>query len=342
MLFNTYFSARFILSKKAIINLALSDRSDGKTFDCKARALLDFEQDESITIYMRRWKTEITEKVYNNFFNECWENNNDYIRFSEWEFKGSKSGVKCRKNKKEEWKQIIYFVPLSVASRIKSQITQISKIKMIDFDEYIPMDNLYLPNEITLLLDFWKTIDRDRNIVQILIAGNKIVPFCPFFDYFSIDLKIGNKDLIRTYKNNTIAVQLYSNKEHREKRQNSAFADLVEGTPYDDYEKGGVLYALDLELKSRTGADYFCQFKTARGEGTIWWNDRCLIVSEYKRKDGYIITDKSYNIVGEKYLCTFGNFPNLFKNAYRRNELFFETEKAYYIFEPILIKVGGK
>ena len=194
MSFKSYFSARFVLSKGAIINLALSDRSDGKTFDCKARALLDFENDGNITIYMRRWKTEITEKVYNNFFNECWENNSDYERFSTWEFKGSKSGVKCRKSKKDDWQQIIYFVPLSVASRIKSQITQISKIKMIDFDEYIPMDNLYLPNEITLLLDFWKTIDRDRNIVQILVAGNKIVPFCPFFDYFGIDLKIDNNE----------------------------------------------------------------------------------------------------------------------------------------------------
>lgn len=342
MLFKTYFSARFILSKGAIVNLALSDRSDGKSFDCKARALLDFEKNGDITIYMRRWKTEITEKVYNNFFNECWENNDDYIRFSNWEFKGSKSGVKVRKDKKSEWEQIIYFVPLSVASRVKSQITQIKKIKMIDFDEYIPMDNLYLPNEITLLLDFWKTIDRDRNVVQILIAGNKIVPFCPFFDYFGIDLKISNKDLIRLYKNNTVAVQLYSNKEHREKRQKSAFSNLVEGTPYEEYESGGVLYDLDLELSSRVGADYFCRFKTERGEGTIWWKDRNLIVSEYNRKDGYIIMNKNFNIAGEKYLCTYGNFPNLFKNAYRRNDLKFESEKAYYIFEPILIKIGSK
>ena len=342
MLFKTYFGARFILSKKAILNLALSDRSDGKTFDCKARALEDYEKDKSITIYMRRWKTEITEKVYNNFFNECWENNEEYLRFSEWEFKGSKSGIKVRKSKKDNWDTIIYFVPLSVASRIKSQITQVKRIKMIDFDEYIPMDNLYLPNEITLLLDFWKTIDRDRFIVQILIAGNKIVPFCPFFDYFKIDLKIGNKDLIRTYKNGRIAVQLYSNKEHREKRQNSPFNDLVKDTPYEDYENGGVLYDLDLETKSRVGADYFCRFKTSRGTGTIWWKDGEVIISEYNRKDGYIIMDNNYNIEGEKYLCTYGKFPNYFKNIYRRNEMFFETEKAYYIFEPILIKIGSK
>ena len=48
MLFKTYFSARYVLSKNAILNLCLSDRSDGKTFDCKARALEDYEKNKDI------------------------------------------------------------------------------------------------------------------------------------------------------------------------------------------------------------------------------------------------------------------------------------------------------
>lgn len=342
MLFNSYFSARFVLSKGALINLALSDRSDGKTFDCKARALEDYEKNKNITIYMRRWKTEIDSDVYNNFFNEVWENNENYKRFEEWEFKGSKTKIQVRQNKTDKWDTIIYFIPLSVASRWKSKIQHIKRIKIIDFDEYIPMDNRYLPNEITLLLDFWKTIDRDRDIVQIGIFGNRIVPFCPIFDYFGIDLKIGDKDMIRLYKDNTLAVQIYSNKEHREKRKEGKFNKLVKGTSYEDYNNGGVLYTLDLGIMTRTGADFFCRFKTERGTGTIWWKDEKLIISEYDRKDGYLLMDNPYNIEGEKYLCTYGKFPNYFKNVYRRNEMFFETEKAYYIFEPILIKIGNK
>ena len=84
-----------------------------------------------------------------------------------------------------------------------------------------------------------------------------------------------------------------------------------------------------------------CRFKTERGTGTIWYKDGVIIVSDYNRKDGYYIMDKSYNIAGEKYLCTYGKFPNLFKNVYRRNELFFETEKAFYLFEKILVKIGS-
>ena len=45
-MFKSYFSAIHVLSKKAIFNIVFSDRSDGKTFDCKARALLNYEKDK--------------------------------------------------------------------------------------------------------------------------------------------------------------------------------------------------------------------------------------------------------------------------------------------------------
>ena len=340
MLFNTYFSARFVLSKGALLNLILSDRSDGKSFDCKARALEDYEQDGSITIYLRRWKTEITEKMYKDWFEETWLNNEQYLRFSSWEFKYSKSGIKVRKSKKDDWDDIVYFIPLSIASKLKSQITNIKRIKIIDFDEYIPLDGRYIQNEVDQLLELWKSIDRDRNIVQIVLCGNKITPFCPIFDYFKIDLSI-TEDKIRMYKNNTLAVQIYSNKEHREKRQNSKFNDLIKDTNYEEYDSGGILKALDLELKGIKGCEYFCSFKTAIGEGSLWYKNGEIIVSTKKRKDGFILMDNLYNIAGEKYLCTYGKFPNLLRNCYRRNDMYFESEKAFHYFENILIKIGS-
>ena len=203
MIFSSYFSARFVLEKGAVFSLVLSDRSDGKTFDCKARALEDYEKNKHISIYVRRWKTELGPEVYNNFFSEVWENNENYIRFSEWEYKYSKTKIQVRKSKDDKWDTILYFIPLSVASRWKSKIQEIKRIHVIDFDEYVPMDNKYLPDEPTLLLDLWKTLDRDRNVLQMIILGNRIVPFCPVLSYFNIDLKIGSKDIIRLYKDNT-------------------------------------------------------------------------------------------------------------------------------------------
>lgn len=340
MLFKTYFSARFVLSKGALLNLILSDRSDGKSFDCKARALEDYEKNGDITIYVRRWKTELTEKMYKGWFEEVWNNNENYSRFSTWEFKYSKSGIKVKKSRKDDWDDIVYFVPLSIASKLKSQITNIKRIKIIDFDEYIPLDGRYIQNEVDQLLELWKSIDRDRNEVQIILCGNKITPFCPIFDYFGIELSITD-DKIRLYRDDTLAVQIYSNKEHRQQRQESKFNKLVKGTSYEDYDSGGILNALDLELRSIKGCDYFCSFKTEIGEGSLWYKNGEIIISTKKRQDGFILMDKQYNIAGEKYLCTYGKFPQLLRNCYRRNDMYFESEKAFHYFEKILIKIGS-
>ena len=90
--FNTYFSAKHILSKGALTSIVFSDRSDGKTFDCKARALLEYEENKNITIYMRRYKSEITSKMYSTFFDEVL-NQEEYKRFRNFKFKNIYSHI---------------------------------------------------------------------------------------------------------------------------------------------------------------------------------------------------------------------------------------------------------
>ena len=340
MKFNSYFTGRYILSKQALFNIVFSDRSDGKTFDCKSRALEDYEKDKSITVYMRRYKTEITSKLYNNFFNEVLDITG-YERFKKWQFKGSKVGVQVKLPGETEWDWIIYFVPLSIASKLKSQISDVLRIKTIDYDEYIPLDLKYLPNEMNLLIEFWKSIDRDRDTTQLIILGNRITPFTPIFDYFGINIQI-SKENLRLYKNDTIAVQIYVNKEHREIRQKGRFRQMISGTEYEQYDRGGVLNALNVQIKSRVGFEYWCSFKTERGEGSIWYKNGELVISEYLRKDNFIITDKIYGIKNrQEYLCNYGRFGRNFKAIYKRGGMFFETEKAFYYFEKILEKLGN-
>lgn len=333
-MFNTYFSAKYILSKGALFNYVLSDRSDGKTFDCKARALENFEQDGNITVYMRRYKTEITEKLYTTFFDEV-ISVKGFERFKDWTFKGTKQGVQVKRGDKWEW--IIYFVPLTMSGKLKSQLN-VKKIREIDYDEFVPLDDRYAHNEMTLLLEFWKSVDRDRDTIQLLVLGNKITPYSPFFDYFGLDMQITNEK-VRLYRGGTLAVQIYANKEHRQVRSKSKFSMLVEGTEYDEYNEGGVLNALNLKVASHVGATYFSSFKTTKGEGTIWSNGRQFIVSTYQRKDGILLVDQMYNTGREEYSINFGKFAQLFKRMYRSGQLFFEDEKSYHIFEDILKKV---
>lgn len=336
MAFKTYFSAKYILSKGALFNYALSDRSDGKTFDCKARALEDFEKNGSITVYLRRYKTEITEKLYTTFFDEVLRIDG-FEKYRDWTFKGSKQGVQVKRPNEDKFSWIIYFVPLSMSGKMKSQL-DVLKINMIDYDEFIPLDDRYLHNEMTLLLEFWKSVDRDRDSVQLIVLGNKITPYSPFFDYFNLDMQITNEK-VRLYRNGTLAVQIYANKEHRQVRNKSRFSTLVEGTEYDEYNEGGVLKALNLKVASHVGATYFASFKTSKGEGTIWNSGFHTIISTYQRKDGFLIVDKMYNTGREEYTISFGRFADFFKRKYRTGELFFEDEKSYHLFEDILKKV---
>lgn len=339
-MFNTYFSANYILEKKALINIIFSDRSDGKSFDCKLRALQDYKKDKSITIYMRRYKSEITEKLYSSFFDEVTRLAKYKDEFKDWIFKGSKKGVQVKLPNSEVYDWIVLFVPLSMAGKLKSQISEVHRIHIIDYDEFIPLDARYLKDEVLLLLEFWKSIDRDRETTQLLILGNKVTPFNPVFDYFNIELSL-TKDKIRLYNNDTIAVQIYSNREHREQREQGKFKQMIKGTPYEDYDNGGILKALNVSTKSHNGFDYMCSFKTAKGEGSIWYKNGAMVISEYERKDGFVITDAIYNTGRQEYMCTFGRFGNNFKSIYRRGDMYFESERSFYNFQDILIKCGS-
>lgn len=335
MMFNTYFSGRPLLAKGSLFNVALSDRSDGKTFDCKFRMLEDYEKSGDITIYIRRYDSEITPKMYNTFFNEVIEKPVGE-RFSKWLFKYSKDGALVSTDGGDTYNQICYFVPLTMAGKLKSQF-DISKIKMLDFDEYCPLNGQYLKDETTLLLELWKSVDRDRDTTQLLICGNKITPFMPILDYFNISTGL-DKNKIKLYCNGELALQIYSNKEHRDKRAKSKFRSLIANTPYEEYDSGGVLNVPYIPLTALNDAFYFMAFRSYLGEGTIWSNGTRLIVSSKKRQDGELLVDKPYPDKREQFNIQYPRVNRIFKQAYKTNNLFFTDETAHHIFAPIMSK----
>lgn len=338
-MFSSYFTAMFILATGALFCIVVSDRSDGKTFDCKVRALEEYEKDKSISVYMRRYKTEITRGLYENFFDQVIILDK-YKKYATWEFKGSKYGIKVKTPNSKEWDWIVFFVPLSMSGKYKSQLdAYVKRIKIINYDEFIPLDNRYIKDEANILLEFWKSIDRDRFKVQMILLGNKITRYNPIFDFFNIETSI-EREKIKTYKKGTLAIQIYGNKEHREVRQNSKFNELISGTKYEEYDTGGILNKPQFKSKSRKGFNYFASFMSEKGEGTIWIKNNEFVISKYTRKDGILITDKIYKTNRKQLTIKLSAINNRFKIAYRTGKIYFEDEKAQYLFEPI-IKKGG-
>ena len=337
--FNTYFSAKHILSKGAIINYVGSDRSDGKTFDCKVRALENYKENKNVLIYVRRYATEMETSMYETFMDEVILQPKYKELVGNYEFLCSKHGVKIREKNTKEWDDFILFIPATKFGRKKSGIP-IHRVKEIDYDEFVPLDNIYLKDEIRKILDFYKTVDRQRYTTQVLILGNKIDAFSPVFDYFNIPIEIDEKQFIRTYKNGTVAVQLYGNKEHREVEEKSVFNDLVKGTSYENFNNGGVLNGLIIKYEDINQAEYMCSFKSINGEGSIYTKDGKLIISTKTRKDGYILSDEVYSMERECYCVLVGGFCNMIKTYYRSGKMCFTDKKAWHYFEPIIRKCG--
>ena len=166
--FNSYFSGRVILSRGAMLNLVLSDRSDGKTFDVKLRALLDYYYQNLITVVVRRYKTEMCQLFYANFFGEVLEKETNEIKglteqeqiaideIKTWEFRFERDKVSVRKEGKK-WDVIVFFLPLTMSGKKKSAFNDyVSRIKYISFDEYVPLDGRYAPNEMNAILELYR------------------------------------------------------------------------------------------------------------------------------------------------------------------------------------------
>lgn len=345
--YDTFFNANEVEKLPSILNLILSDRSDGKTFDIKVRGFLNYIRNNEQFIYLRRWKSEISCDMYENFYNEIIYSvqNGTYVgdeelkKILDYELKGEKRGVYIRKKGAKKWDLLCYFFALTMTSKKKSTL-DITRISKIEYDEFIPLDGRYMKNEMEIILEFYKSVDRDRDKVKFNMYGNRVDNFNPFFDYFDIHLGI-QKEKIKTYKNNTICVFIYANKEHRKKRKETRFNTLVERTNYEKYNIGGTLYENIIKIQGTNNAVYFASFKSCLGDGSIYTNGNKIIISSKQRKDGDLITDKIYNTGRKEYLVTFGNLPKFIKQRAKCGLIFYDKESTYHIFEPLLNKIGG-
>ena len=351
-MFNTHFDASTVQSYGALTNLILSDRSDGKTFNVKSKGFARWLKNKSQFVYLRRWKSEIVPEMYTTFYDEVIQavENKTYTcpikdekelveQILNYEFNGTKTAVYVRKKGDKNWDTLCYILPLTMTAKKKS-VLSVKRITHIEYDEFVPLDGRYVKSEMNVLMEFYKSVDRDRDKTVLDLYGNRVDNFNPFFDFFNIHLGI-QKERIKIYKNGTVAVQIYVNAEHREERLKSRFNAMVSNTAYEDYNNGGTLFTDIVKTSNTNGCHYFLSFKTEVGDGSIYTNEFKIVVTSKIRKDGEVLVDKIYNLGRQEYVCTFGAFPKFFKSAVRTGRLFYDSTQSYHAFEPILNKIGG-
>lgn len=223
-----YYSLHTLLSRNGVFNFSVGMRGNGKTFAFKDWAIRDFLKTGAEFIYLRRYKTELTERF--RFFDDIlW-------KYPEYEFKVEGSKAYIRKavgegeENKHDWRIFGHFVSLATAVTKKS--VPYKKVNKIGFDEFILERGHihYLQSEVERFMDFYCTVDRWDDRVRVLFMANSITIVNPYFVFFNIRPKKNQE--FTTLRDGFIVVQYIKTEAFKEDVRATRFGQLLSETAY--------------------------------------------------------------------------------------------------------------
>ena len=200
-----WYSLKNILAKKAVYNMIIGKRSNGKTFAVQEKIIEDYVNFGHQGAIIRRWEEDYRGRRGQATF-QALVDKGIVTKLT----KGEWTGITYRSAK---WyfskydsdldKIIISEVPfcyafaLTMAEHDKS--TSYPNVKNILFDEFITRYS-YLPEEFMLFTNVLSTIIRERDDVVIFMLGNTINKYCPYFAEMNIDVSKQEQGTIEVYK----------------------------------------------------------------------------------------------------------------------------------------------
>lgn len=227
-----FYSLKPILKRKAVYNVIIGERSNGKTFACLKLALENYFTKGEQFAYIRRWSTDVKPSRLNQLFASVIDagflekySHGDYATII------FKSGCFYLANYNNEGKPIYsdtdilgYAMSLNESEHLKS--ISFPTVSTIVFDEFL--SNNYLMNEFILFMNVVSTIVRQRTNVIIFMLGNTVSKYSPYFKELGLTnvlkMQQGTID-VYTYGNSklTVAVEYCASME-KSKKNNFYFA----------------------------------------------------------------------------------------------------------------------
>lgn len=215
------------MSYNAFLNFIVGIRGPGKTYGSKKWAVQHFKRTGEKFIWVRRFKTELSDAVSDFFAKVQKEFPND-----EFIVKPTKRGFDFFCNKQLCGKGIA----LST-SRMKKG-TEYEDFTSIFFDEFLIDKGVYhyLPREVPIFLDLIDTVFRQREDVRVFCMANTISVINPYFLYWHLtppeDTGIICKD--------DILIERVAPADFVAEKEKSRFGRLIAGTEYGDFNMHGV------------------------------------------------------------------------------------------------------
>ena len=194
------------------------ERSNGKTYSSLDYCLEKYKKTGEQFAYLRRWGEDIRKKNLTELFAAHIENERVSEVFNdEWNqvYYGSSKFYLEKRGEDDELKRseepIGFAFDLNSMEHYKS--ISFPKITTIIFDEFMSR-NGYLPNEWILFMNALSTIIRYRNNVKIIMLGNTVNKYCPYFIEMGLthikDQKPGTVDVYQYGESNLKVIVEYT------------------------------------------------------------------------------------------------------------------------------------
>ena len=218
-----FYNVARLLSQRCLFNFVIGNRGGGKTYGGKKLVIKRFLNKGHKFVWIRRYQTEID--TLSDFWGAVKNDPELLKKFPDLEL--TQSGNDLYINGEHAGT----LIALSTSMQLKS--VDFAEVKTIIFDEF-SIDKgriVYLKNEVQVFLELYETIARMREGVVAIFFGNGISIVNPYFTYFKIAPKLGQ----RFTKKGDICVEFYFNDKFVEQKENTRFGRIIKNTDYGEY-----------------------------------------------------------------------------------------------------------
>lgn len=197
-----YYSNENIKKNNCTYEFVVGQRSNGKTYSYLDDILDDFINKNLPSVLIRRYDEMLTpkniSKLLNPFIDEIAFRTdgkyNNYV-YENRQFKLCYVDDKNKVLYKSE--PLLYTISLNNWENRKG--ADVGNLSMIMFDEIISKKG-YIENEWTIFMNVLSTFLRDRTDTKIVLIGNPISKFCPYFEKFKINIHKIKQGTITIFK----------------------------------------------------------------------------------------------------------------------------------------------
>jgi len=230
---NKFYSLDRIFQLEAEYNIIIGERSNGKTYASLLHGIKQHVQSGYVhqTAIIRRWKEDLKVRRAQSMFDAIVNNGEiEHLTNGKYSNVVYTTGRWYLSNYDEDLeKHVTAPEPLAFSFALSDmehdKSTSYPKIKTIIFDEFLTR-RYYLPDEFILFINTLSTIIRQRGDVQIIMLGNTVNKYSPYFKEMGLsNVKNMEQGTIDVYEFGKlkIAVEYADNTSH-EKKSNKYFA----------------------------------------------------------------------------------------------------------------------